>query len=146
MTCDEFQTQYQFFLDGRPTGPMPPELQAHAQSCPVCSAFAEAIGEVDQNLRHMPDVEMPPGLMEILEKIPAHEAERMRVQSWNPDIVRSAITFLAACAVLAIGSILSSDLQVIVRTAVLSICLILFEMRALHRRLSSIPVSHTTHS
>lgn len=146
MTCEKFMNQYQLFLDGHPTGPMPPDLQAHAQICPVCSAFAEAIGEVDQNLRHMPDVEMPPGFMETLEKIPAHEAERVRVQSWNPDILRGAITLAAACAVLAIGSILTSDLHIIVRTAVLSICLILFAARALPRRLSSFSVSHTTRS
>jgi predicted anti-sigma-YlaC factor YlaD len=71
LNCADFREEYQSSLDGRPGGELPHVLQEHLDLCPGCTSYVSEMGGLDQALRAMPEVEIPPQLFASLNQVPA---------------------------------------------------------------------------
>ena len=59
MTCEEFRSQYNSWLDGRKSSPLHPEAAHHARMCSACGTYARVMVRIDAGLMNIPQAHVP---------------------------------------------------------------------------------------
>jgi len=63
MTCEEYHTALNVWLDGRKSAALSEEARRHVVTCPSCAGYTAAIERIDTGLRNIPHPEMPEELL-----------------------------------------------------------------------------------
>ena len=63
VSCSEFRSLYNRWLDARKSSPLPPGAVLHGCNCSACGKYASAMRRVDAGLQDIPDLPIPGELL-----------------------------------------------------------------------------------
>ena len=110
--CDRFLDLISMSLDG----PLSPEeqtaLDAHLAQCQACRLLVQQLSQVHQDLQSWQEQEVPEGFAQgVMDRLRAMEQEKKVIPMWKRPQFR-ALTSVAACALLCVGLLRISPLDV----------------------------------
>ena len=117
MTCREFRRQFQAFLDARKASVLSAHCEEHGSTCASCASYARSMLQLDADLAHLPEVDLPESLIHLAGSIESAEAAR---PSWRPYIIKGVVISAAAAIGLALSSQLGPVGAQLVRMALVS--------------------------
>lgn len=88
MTCEEFRRAYNSYLDGLLGEGEARLLGDHATQCQGCAAYRSAFASLDEDLRRLPELEIPLQLVETLKNAPPFSNPGETRAAWTPELLR----------------------------------------------------------
>jgi hypothetical protein len=135
MTCEEFRIQYNSWLDGRKSSPLPPEAAHHARMCSGCGMYARLMVRIDGGLMNIPHAPVPEEILAFPGSRPAHAPDiRRRLSS---RVRTGASLTLPPLLVWSISLIVPPPWQFAFQTLLVSGAMVLFAVTSLRPRFIS---------